>query len=143
MLARARRLARSDHAAENLLGLTDPTLTWRDLEQFVADAPLPVLVKGIQTAADATPGAPSTGVAGIVVSNHGGRQLDTVAPTARMLPRDRRCGRRPRARSWSTAASAAAPTSRRAIALGARAVLVGRPALYGLAPTASAACGVC
>jgi isopentenyl diphosphate isomerase/L-lactate dehydrogenase-like FMN-dependent dehydrogenase len=81
----ARGISHEPITAQNLLGLIDPTLTWRDLERFVADAPLPVLVKGIQTAADARLAA-ETGVAGIVVSNHGGRQLDSVPSSVRALP---------------------------------------------------------
>ncbi len=117
--------------AAAILGLIDPALTWRDVEALVADWPLPVLIKGIQTAADAKLAA-DIGVAGIVVSNHGGRQLDTVAPTARMLPRIvEAVGDRTEVlvdggiRRGSDIATA--------LALGARAVLVGRPALYGLA----------
>ena len=52
---------------------------------FAADCPLPVLVKGVQTAEDAAL-ACEHGAAGVVVSNHGGRQLDGVAATADMLP---------------------------------------------------------
>ena len=114
-----------------ILGLIDPALSWRDVEALTAQWPLPVLIKGIQTAADATLAA-DIGVAGIVVSNHGGRQLDTVAPTARMLPRIvDAVGERTEVlvdggiRRGSDIATA--------LALGARAVLVGRPALYGLA----------
>ncbi len=127
----ARGISHEPITAQNLLGLIDPTLTWRDLERFVADAPLPVLVKGIQTAADARLAA-ETGVAGIVVSNHGGRQLDTVAPTARMLPPivDAVDGRVEILVDGGVRRGTDVAT---AVALGARAVLVGRPALYGLA----------
>ena len=70
----------------------DPRLSWQDLEQLVADSPLPVIVKGIQTGEDAALVC-EHGAAAIVVSNHGGRQLDGVAPTSELLPK-RRGGRR-------------------------------------------------
>ena len=72
------------------------------------------------------------GVDAIIVSNHGGRQLDHAAVDDRGAAGDRRGGRRPQPRSTSTAASAAARTSSSALALGARAVLIGRPMVYGL-----------
>ena len=111
--------------------LLDTTLTWSDFERFAAEWPLPVLVKGIQTAEDARL-ACEHGAAGIIVSNHGGRQLDCVAPTLDLLP-----------------AIAEAVDGRveilldggirrgtdvlKALALGARAVLAGRAPLWGLA----------
>jgi isopentenyl diphosphate isomerase/L-lactate dehydrogenase-like FMN-dependent dehydrogenase len=114
-----------------ILGLIDPALSWRDVEALIEQAPVPVLIKGIQTAADAKLAA-DIGVAGIVVSNHGGRQLDTVAPTARMLPRivDAVAGQTEVLVDGGIRRGSDIAT---ALALGARAVLVGRPALYGLA----------
>jgi isopentenyl diphosphate isomerase/L-lactate dehydrogenase-like FMN-dependent dehydrogenase len=114
-----------------ILGLIDPALNWRDVEGLVAEWPLPVLIKGIQTAADAKLAA-DLGVAGIIVSNHGGRQLDTVAPTARLLPRivDAVAGQTEVLVDGGIRRGSDIAT---ALALGARAVLIGRPALYGLA----------
>jgi isopentenyl diphosphate isomerase/L-lactate dehydrogenase-like FMN-dependent dehydrogenase len=111
--------------------LVDPTLTWADLEQLVSGCDLPVLVKGVLTAADAEL-ALEHGAAGVIVSNHGGRQLDGVAPSAEALPEvaDAVSGR---------AIVLADGGIRRgtdvlvALALGADAVMVGRPALWGLA----------
>ena len=54
--------------------------SWADLEALVADSSLPVLVKGVMTAEDAVLAA-DRGAAGVIVSNHGGRQLDRVAAT--------------------------------------------------------------
>jgi 4-hydroxymandelate oxidase len=95
-------------------GLFDPALSWRDLEWLVADAGMPVLVKGVVRADDAV-AALRHGAAGIIVSNHGGRQLDGAPATAHVLPRRARCRPRPRRapqhqRCWWTAASAAAWT---------------------------------
>ncbi len=110
--------------------LMDTTLCWDDLEAFVADSPLPVLVKGIHHPADARM-AVQRGAAGVVVSNHGGRQLDTVPATADLLG--------PVVEAVDGAAEILVDGGIRrgtdvcaALALGARAVLVGRPALWGL-----------
>jgi len=69
----------------DFVNLIDPDLTWEDIERFAADTPLPVLLKGILTPEDAQR-AVHHGARGIVVSNHGGRQLDTVLAGADALP---------------------------------------------------------
>ena len=63
----------------------DPALAWTDLEWLVADAGLPVVVKGILRADDAQRAA-ACGAAAVWVSNHGGRQLDTALPPIEALP---------------------------------------------------------
>ena len=103
-----------------------------DLARLRQLTSLPMLVKGILHPDDARR-AVDTGADGIIVSNHGGRQVDgSVAAldalpgvVGAVAPGACRC-------SW-TAASAAGPTSFKALSLGARAVLVGRPYVYGLA----------
>src|SRR4051794_34978916 len=65
--------------------LVDPTLTWSDLERLASDCEVPVLVKGIVRGDDAEL-AVEHGAAGVVVSNHGGRQLDGVPATIEALP---------------------------------------------------------
>jgi len=109
----------------------DPTISWRDLEQMVAESPLPVVVKGIQTSEDAAL-ACDHGAAAIVVSNHGGRQLDGVAATAELLPEvvEAVAGRIEVLVDGGIRRGSDVVT---ALALGARAVLVGRPVLWGLA----------
>lgn len=112
-------------------GIPLAALTWRDLEAIVAACPVPLLAKGVLDPRDARR-AVEAGCAGVVVSNHGGRQLDTVLPTAVALP--------------DVVAEVGGEVDvlvdgglRRgtdvvvALALGATAVLVGRPALWGLA----------
>ncbi|MEZ5458992.1 MAG: alpha-hydroxy acid oxidase [Steroidobacteraceae bacterium] len=121
-------------------GLFDPTLGWRDLEWLVAEAGMPVLVKGIVRPDDAV-AAVRHGASGVIVSNHGGRQLDGAPATAHVLPRIAAALRPMRA----AGASAAQPPALlvdggirrgidvlRALALGADAVLMGRPVLWGL-----------
>ena len=113
------------------LSRIDPTLSWRDLERLVAASPVPVVVKGIQTAEDAHL-ACEHGASAIVVSNHGGRQLDAVAPTADLLPEcvDAVAGR---IEVYVDGGIRRGADVVAALALGARAVLVGRPVLWGLA----------
>ncbi|MBA3245628.1 MAG: alpha-hydroxy-acid oxidizing protein [Actinobacteria bacterium] len=113
------------------LSRIDPTLSWGDLEQLVAASPVPVVVKGIQTAEDAHL-ACEHGASAIVVSNHGGRQLDAVAPTAELLPEcvDAVGGR---IEVYVDGGIRRGADVVAALALGARAVLVGRPVLWGLA----------
>jgi isopentenyl diphosphate isomerase/L-lactate dehydrogenase-like FMN-dependent dehydrogenase len=114
-----------------VFALLDPTLTWADLEQLVAACDLPVLVKGVLTREDAEL-ALEHGAAGVIVSNHGGRQLDGVAPSAEALPEV--------AEVVSGRGAVLVDGGVRrgtdvlvALALGADAVMVGRPALWGLA----------
>src|SRR5262245_48992663 len=73
-------LGRGGVTPAQALELINPSLNWKDLEDFAATAGLPVLAKGVLTAEDARL-ACEHGAAGIVVSNHGGRQLDGVSAT--------------------------------------------------------------
>ncbi len=59
--------------------------TWRDIEWLVKRSPMPVIVKGVLRADDANR-AVEIGAKGVVVSNHGGRHLDTSVTTAAALP---------------------------------------------------------
>src|SRR5690349_7080002 len=63
----------------------DPGLTWRDLDWLRSITRLPVLIKGVVRGDDAAL-AVEHGVAGVIVSNHGGRQLDTAIASVRALP---------------------------------------------------------
>ena len=111
--------------------VVDPSLTWRDLEWLRSLSSLPVLVKGILTAEDATL-AVEAGVEGIVVSNHGGRQLDGVAASLDALLEvvEATGDRVPVLMDGGVRRGTDVV---KALALGANAVLVGRPALWGLA----------
>jgi isopentenyl diphosphate isomerase/L-lactate dehydrogenase-like FMN-dependent dehydrogenase len=111
--------------------LVDTTLTWDDFERLVADSPLPVVLKGVHTAQDAVL-ACERGAAGVVVSNHGGRQLDGVAASIDVLPEvvEAVAGRLEVLVDGGVRRGTDVLT---ALALGARAVLIGRPALWGLA----------
>jgi isopentenyl diphosphate isomerase/L-lactate dehydrogenase-like FMN-dependent dehydrogenase len=111
--------------------LVDPSITWSDLEQLCGEFQLPILVKGLITGEDAAL-AVEHGAAGVVVSNHGGRQLDNAPATIDALPEvvDAVAGRIPVLIDGGIRRGTDIAT---ALALGAEAVLVGRPALWGLA----------
>lgn len=109
----------------------DPSLNWNDLDWLRSITKIPVLVKGIQRADDARR-ARDHGADAIIISNHGGRQLDTARPTIDILPE-----------VAQTIAGAIeiyidggirrGSDILKAIALGAHATLLGRPILWGLA----------
>ena len=111
--------------------LVDTSLTWRELEHLASECSLPVVVKGVHTAEDALLAA-EHGAAAVVVSNHGGRQLDGVPAALDMLPAvaDAVGDRVEVLMDGGVRRGTDVLT---ALALGARAVLVGRPALWGLA----------
>jgi len=108
----------------------DPSVSWRDLE-WLAGHRLPVVLKGVLTAEDARL-AVEHGAAAVVVSNHGGRQLDGVPASIDALPRvvEEIGGRTEVLLDGGVRRGV---DVLRARALGARAVLVGRPIVYALA----------
>ncbi len=123
----------SDRAVtiEETFALMEPALTMADLEDLASDCKVPVLVKGVLTAEDSAH-AIEHGAAGVVVSNHGGRQLDRCLATADALPEvvDAVEGRGVVLVDGGIRRGVDIAI---ALALGADAVLVGRPALWGLA----------
>ena len=109
----------------------DPTVTWRDLGFVREHWSGPVLLKGILNAKDALEAA-AFEVDGIVVSNHGGRQLDGVRSTCRALPEIvRKVGDRLDVLVDGGVDSGVDVL--RFIALGAKGVMIGRSWVYGLA----------
>ncbi|HEY1816260.1 MAG TPA: alpha-hydroxy acid oxidase [Kofleriaceae bacterium] len=111
--------------------LLDPALTWDAIGWLRSITKLPVIIKGIVRADDAAR-AIEHGAAGVVVSNHGGRQLDSSPATIDVLARvvDAVAGRGDVLLDGGVRRGTDVV---KAIALGARAVLVGRPILWGLA----------
>ena len=117
--------------AKYVAELLDPAVTWRDIAWLRSLTSLPLILKGIMTAEDATL-AVENGVKGIVVSNHGGRQLDSTLGTLDALP-DIVAAVRGRAEVYVDGGIRRGTDVLKALALGAKAVLVGRPILWGLA----------
>ena len=110
---------------------TSPALTWRDLEWVAAESGMPVVLKGLLTGEDGALAA-EHGVAGVIVSNHGGRQLDGVAATLDALPEvvaavDGRC------EVYVDGGIRRGGDVLKALALGARATFSGRAVAAGLA----------
>lgn len=118
-------------ATAELFAQHDASLTWDDIGTFAEASGMPVLLKGILRPGDASK-AMDAGAAGVIVSNHGGRQLDTAVAAADVLESVAHAVRGRGAvlvdggirRGWDVA---------KALALGADAMLVGRPVLWGLA----------
>ncbi|XP_046575613.1 hydroxyacid oxidase 1-like [Haliotis rubra] len=108
----------------------DPSITWDDVKWLLNFTRLPVIVKGVLNAEDARK-AVSHGVAAIWVSNHGGRQLDSVPASLDVLAEvvDAVGGR---CEVYVDGGVRSGYDVIKAIAIGARAAFIGRPALWGL-----------
>jgi 4-hydroxymandelate oxidase len=125
----------ASHEASGLMlhfrDLHDAALTPKDIDWVRTVSGLPVVVKGIVRGDDARR-AVDHGASGIIVSNHGGRQLDTAVPSIRALPEvvEALHGR---AEVLMDGGIRRGTDIVKAIALGARAVLIGRPVIWGLA----------
>ncbi len=118
---------------ENALcgGMMATAPTWKDIEWLRSLTKLPIVIKGIMSPDDALLAA-QHGADGIVVSNHGGRTLDTTCASIQVLPRiaDALEGRMPLLFDGGIRRGT---DVLKALALGASAVLIGRPYIYGLA----------
>ena len=117
--------------AEYFSSMLDQSLSWKDVQWLRSITKLPIILKGIACKEDAIL-AVDNGADGIVVSNHGGRQLDTCRATIEVLPEVAD------AVSGKTLILVDGGVRRgtdvvKALALGAKAVLLGRPVLWGLA----------
>jgi isopentenyl diphosphate isomerase/L-lactate dehydrogenase-like FMN-dependent dehydrogenase len=118
------------------VALRDSVVTWADLKWIRQSWPGQILVKGVITGDDAKR-AVAAGVSGLIVSNHGGRQLDTCFPTARALPEVLE------AVDGQTEVFVDGGIRRgadivKAVCIGAKAVLIGRAYGYGLAAAGEA-----
>jgi isopentenyl diphosphate isomerase/L-lactate dehydrogenase-like FMN-dependent dehydrogenase len=118
-------------AADVQNSLRDSVVTWADLKWIRRVWPGPILVKGVITGDDARR-AVDAGVAGLIVSNHGGRQLDTCPPTARALPEVLDAVGN-QVEIFVDGGIRRGADIVKAICMGAKAVLIGRAYGYGLA----------
>ena len=117
--------------AGRMAGLLDPAMNWADVDALRRDWRGPLLLKGVLHPAEAAEAA-ARGIDGLIVSNHGGRQLDGAAAALEALPGVAAAvaGRIPVLLDGGVRRGADVVT---ALALGARACLIGRPALWGVA----------
>jgi 4-hydroxymandelate oxidase len=117
--------------AKYVAQLLDPAVTWRDIAWLRTLTHLPIVLKGIMTAEDAKL-AVENEVQGIIVSNHGGRQLDSTLGTLDALP-DIVAAVKGRTEVYLDGGIRRGTDVVKALALGAKAVLLGRSPLWGLA----------
>ena len=116
----------------------DPALSWQDVEWVMRQWGGPLVLKGLMDPQDIAQAA-RLGVAAVVVSNHGGRQLDGAPATVEVLPRAVEAARSVSAAGqtgpevWVDSGIRSGQDVLKMLALGAQAALVGRPWLYGLA----------
>ena len=122
--------------AKQLTSFIDPALQWSDLPWLASLSGLPLAVKGVQCGEDAVLAA-RAGCRAIVLSNHGGRQLDYARSAVELLPEVvaalRHAGLRQQVELYVDGGIRRGTDIFKALALGADAVGIGRPALYGLA----------
>jgi 4-hydroxymandelate oxidase len=116
--------------------MLDAAMSWKDVEWLRSFAKIPLVLKGVMNPDDADRAAKS-GVAGVIVSNHGGRNLDTLPATIDALPQvvDKVAGRIP---VLVDGGIRRGTDMLKALALGANAVFIGRPYLYGLGAAGAA-----
>ncbi|KAF8456059.1 FMN-dependent dehydrogenase-domain-containing protein [Kalaharituber pfeilii] len=114
---------------------TSPSLTWKDLEWLRMQTPLPIILKGIQTHEDALLAANHPLVSGILLSNHGGRAMDTAPPPVYTLMEIRKyCPEVfEKIEVYVDGGVKRGTDVVKALCLGAKAVGIGRAALFGLA----------
>eukprot|EP00472_Partenskyella_glossopodia_P011975 CAMPEP_0197515916 /NCGR_PEP_ID=MMETSP1318-20131121/876_1 /TAXON_ID=552666 /ORGANISM="Partenskyella glossopodia, Strain RCC365" /LENGTH=482 /DNA_ID=CAMNT_0043064393 /DNA_START=880 /DNA_END=2328 /DNA_ORIENTATION=+ len=127
---------RGGGTANYLSSFIDPALAWADIDGFKKMTNMDIVIKGIQCAEDAVL-AYKHGAKGIVVSNHGGRQLDYSRSAIETLPEVmdalKKIGADKKMEVYIDGGIRRGTDIFKAIALGAKAVLVGRPVIYGAA----------
>ena len=130
---------RSSDAPAAVNALINRSATWSELEWLAANTPLPLLVKGIMTGEDARL-CVDHGPKALIVSNHGARQLDTTFASIEVLP-EVVAAVNGRLEVYLDGGIRRGTDVLKALALGARAVLIGRPLYWGLAVDGEA--GLC
>ncbi|KAH8072970.1 hypothetical protein JL720_11060 [Aureococcus anophagefferens] len=113
----------------------DPALNWKDVAWFCSNTTIPIVLKGVQCGEDAVLAA-KAGVAAILVSNHGGRNMDTARSSIEALPEIismlTEAGLRSKLEVWLDGGIRRGSDVVKALALGANACGIGKPAMYGM-----------
>ena len=126
---------RSQGAARAISSFIDPSLSWKDIPWFLSITKMPILLKGVQRVEDVIK-AIECGVHGVVLSNHGGRQLDFarsgVEVLSEVMPVLRECGWENRIEIYVDGGIRRATDMIKALCLGAKGVGIGRPFLYAM-----------
>ena len=117
--------------AKFIQGLRDGSLNWKDVDWLASITTMPILIKGLVRGDDAQI-AMAHGAAGVIVSNHGGRQLDTAIAPIRALPEVVEVVQK-RIPVLVDGGIRRGTDVIKALALGADAIMLGRPVLWGLA----------
>ena len=137
---RANKSEKESGLNEYASSLFDPGLMWDDVKWLVGFSRLPVVVKGVICPEDALL-AVKSGASAVLVSNHGARQLDFVPATVEVLPSIVAALSGSGCEVYLDGGVRTGTDVLKALALGARAVFIGRPAVYGLAHSGEQ--GVC
>ncbi len=135
-LDRVQHLPDDSSVAAYATAQIDPALSWKDVEWLRSITRLPILLKGILRADDALR-AHEHGADGVIVSNHGGRQLDTVPASIDVLP-EISAAVGDKMVVMLDSGIRRGTDILKALALGAQAVMIGRPVLWGLAVSGEA-----
>lgn len=126
---------RSQGAARAISSFIDPTLSWKDIPWFLSVTKMPILLKGVQRVEDVIR-AIETGVQGVVLSNHGGRQLDFarsgIEVLAEVMPVLRERNWQDRIEIYIDGGIRRSTDMIKALCLGATGVGIGRPFLYAM-----------
>jgi L-lactate dehydrogenase (cytochrome) len=126
---------RSQGAARAISSFIDPSLSWKDIPWFLSITKMPIILKGVQCVEDVLR-AVEAGVHGVVLSNHGGRQLDFarsgVEVLAEVMPALRERGWESKIEVFIDGGVRRATDIIKAICLGAKGVGIGRPFLYAM-----------
>ena len=129
------KMDRSQGAARAISSFIDPSLSWRDIPWFLSVTKMPILLKGVQRVEDVIR-AIEVGVQGVVLSNHGGRQLDFarsgIEVLAEVMPVLRERNWQDRIEIYIDGGIRRSTDMIKALCLGARGVGIGRPFLYAM-----------
>jgi L-lactate dehydrogenase (cytochrome) len=126
---------RSQGAARAISSFIDPALSWKDISWFKSITKMPIVLKGVQCVEDVLR-AVEAGVEGVVLSNHGGRQLETarsgIEVLAEVMPALRERGWDKRIEVYVDGGIRRSTDILKALCLGAKGVGIGRPFLYAM-----------